>query len=109
MNQEALNVLISKKPGFLQESDKRNIFPIIQESNRGNPTAVSGLLQLAIHDSEENRRPPPVYRSQEAHPTCGIAILQNGKAIVNLPHGPHNLILHVLKSPRCVHAYPNLQ
>ncbi|OMJ12360.1 hypothetical protein AYI69_g9431, partial [Smittium culicis] len=63
----------------------------------------------AFHDPKEYWRPQTRLGPPQTQPARGGAKLQNGDIGDNLPHHSQKGLSHVLRSPRCVHAYTSLQ
>ncbi|OMJ13946.1 hypothetical protein AYI70_g8196 [Smittium culicis] len=96
-------------PRGQQSSDRRSRFITIKESYRRDLSEGSRLLQPAFYDPKEDWRPQTSIGPPQAQPARGGAKFQNGDTGVNLPHHSQKGLSHVLRSPRCVHAYTNIQ
>ncbi|OMJ21873.1 hypothetical protein AYI69_g5635 [Smittium culicis] len=74
--------LVKKKvdSGDLKSSEERGCLPVIQVKNRGNSVAGPGIVQPAIHDTEEDWRHPNRPQPPEANPLREGTELQDGDA-----------------------------
>ncbi|OMJ13649.1 hypothetical protein AYI69_g8919, partial [Smittium culicis] len=97
------------KPRGQQSSDRRSRFLTIEESYRRDSAEGFRLLQPAFHDPKEDWRPQTSLGPPQTQPARGGAKLQNGDTGDNMPHHSQKGLSHVLRSPRCVHAYTSIQ